>query len=282
MSSMSEIKCGTTVSPDQGRMLPITCQRSSYLTGQDLECLRNANLTLNLSKCEFGCATVTYLGKEVGNGQVRPLNSKVQAILDFPVPTSKKEIRRFLGMTGYYRCFCKKISVVASPLTKLLSKAVSFKWSPECQPAYEALKTLLCSAPVLAAPCFEKPFLLEVDASGSGAGAVLLQMGADGLNHPISFFSKKFHKHQVNYSTIEKEALALILALQHFEVYVGSSSQLVTVYTDHNPLVFLQRMSNANHRLMRWSLICQSYNLLICHKKGIDNVIADTLSRVNQ
>ncbi len=144
------------------------------------------------------------------------------------------------------------------------------------------MKTLLCSAPVLAAPCFEKPFLLEVDASGSGAGAVLLQMDADGLNHPISFFSKKFHKHQVNYSTIEKEALALILTLQHFEVYVGSSSQLVTVYTDHNPLVFLQRMSNANHRLMRWSLICQSYNLLICHKKGIDNVIADTLSRVNQ
>ncbi len=94
------------------------------------KCLRNANLTLNLSKCEFGCATVTYLGKEVGNGQVRPLNSKVQAILDFPVPTSKKELRRFLGMTGYYRCFCKKNSVVASPLTKLLSKAVSFKWSP--------------------------------------------------------------------------------------------------------------------------------------------------------
>ncbi len=88
------------------------------------KCLRNANLTLNLSKCEFGCATVTYLGKEVGNGQVRPLNSKVQAILDFPVPTSKKELRRFLGMTGYYRCFCKKNSVVASPLTKLLSKAV--------------------------------------------------------------------------------------------------------------------------------------------------------------
>ncbi len=99
-------------------------------------------------------------------GQVRPLNLKSTGpFLSFPVPTSKKELRRFLGMTGYYRCFCKKFSVVASPLTKLLSKAVSFKWSPECQPAYEALKTLLCSAPVLTAPCFEKPFLLEVDAS---------------------------------------------------------------------------------------------------------------------
>lgn len=76
--------------------------------------LRNANLTLNLLKCEFGCASVSYLGKEVENGQVCPLNSKTQAILDFPVPNTKKELRRFLGMTGYYRCFCKNFSVVAS------------------------------------------------------------------------------------------------------------------------------------------------------------------------
>lgn len=147
---------------------------------------------------EFGCATVTYLGKEVG--QVRPLNSKIQAILDFPVPRTKRELRRFLGMTGYYRCFCKNFSVVASPLTGLLRKVVLFKWSPECQAAFEALKTLLCSAPVLVAPCFDKPFMLEVDASGTGAGAVLLQTGEDDLNHPIGFFSRKFLKH----STIEK------------------------------------------------------------------------------
>lgn len=182
-------------------------------------------------------------------------------------------------MTGYYRCICKNFSDVASPLTGLLHKAVSFKWSSECQSAFEVLKTLLCSAPVLAAP--EKPFLMEVDASGTGAGAVLLQTDAAGLNHPISFFSKKFHKHQINYSTIQKEAHALILALQHFEVYVGSSSKPFTVYSDHNPLIFLQRISNVNHRLMCWSLICQSYNLVIFHKKGIENVIADSLSRVN-
>lgn len=185
-------------------------------------------------------------------------------------------------MTGYYRCFCKNFSSVASPLTELLRKAVSFKWTSECQSAFEALKTLLCSAPVLVAPQFEKPFLLEVDASGTGIGAVLLQTGEDDLNHPISFFSKKFLKHQMNYSTIEKEALALILALQHFEVYIGSSVSPVTIFTDHNPLTFLQLMSNSNHRLMRWSLICQSYNMKICHKKGIENVLADSLSRVNQ
>lgn len=91
-------------------------------------------------------------------------------------------------MTGYYCCFCKNFSDVASPLTGLLRKAVSFKWSSECQFAFEALKSLLCSSPVLAASCFEKSFILEVDASGTGAGAILLQTVSADLNHPISFF----------------------------------------------------------------------------------------------
>ena len=94
----------------------------------------------------------------------------------------------------------------------------------------------MCSAPVLAAPDFAVPFKLEVDASALGADAVLLQESVDGIDHPICFFSRKFDKHQLKYSTIEKEALALLLALQYFEVYVGSSSVPVTVYTDHNPL----------------------------------------------
>lgn len=93
------------------------------------------------------------------------------------------------------------------------------------------------------------------------------------------FFSKKYSKTQQNYSTSEKEALALLLALQHFEVYLGGSFSTVTVYTDHNPMVFLMRMSNANQRLMRWSLIMQEYNIEIRHKKGTDNLVADALSR---
>ncbi len=148
--------------------------------------------------------------------------------------------------------------------------------------AFEALTTLLCSTPVLVAPHFGKPFRLEVDASGTGVGAVLLQTGEDGLNHSISFFLKKFLKHQMYCSTIEKEALALIFALQYFEVYIGSTVQPVTIFTDHNALTFLQQMSNANHSLVRCSLICQGYNVKICHKKVIENVIADSLSRVNQ
>lgn len=100
-----------------------------------------------------------------------------------------------------------------------------------------------------------------------------------GIEHPDCYFSKKFLKHQLKSSTIEKEALALLLAIQHFEVYLGDGAKPVHVFTDHNPLVFLHHMHNTNERLMRWSLIVQGFHLVIAHKKGAQNVIADTLSR---
>ena len=239
--------------------------------------LAGASLTLNLAKCEFGKATVTYLGKQVGLGQVRPVDAKITAILSYPVPSTRRELRRFLGMTGYYRCFCKNFSVVVAPLTTLCSPSVPFVWGDGCQQAFDACKALLCNAPVLAAPNFSIPFKLEVDASASGAGAVLLQDGE--VCFPVCFYSVKFKLHQLNYSTIEKETLAMLLALQHFDVYVGSSSSTVVVYTDHNPLVFLAQMYNHNQRLMRWALLVQGYNVEIKHKKGKDNVVADALSR---
>lgn len=240
--------------------------------------LAAANLTLNLAKCEFGQATVTYLGKVVGCGKVCPISAKVDAILNFGVPSSRSELKRFLGMAGYYRSFCRNFASVAAPLTNLLSPKVPFVWSDVCQLAFENLKALLASAPVLAAPDFDRPFKLAVDASDVGVGAVLLQADSSDVEHPLAYFSKKFNMHQKHYSTIEKEALALILALIHFNVYV-SSSQPLMVYTDHNPLVFLSRMKNSNSRLMRWSLFLQEFNLTLVHIRGKDNIIADSLSR---
>lgn len=242
--------------------------------------LKGARLTVNLAKCEFGKAVVTYLGKQVGQGQVRPLMAKVQAVLDFPVPTTRRQLRRFLGMCGYYRGFCKNFATVVIPLTALTSPSRLFLWNSDCQDAFDSAKALLCSAPVLGAPDFTRVFKLEVDASAHGAGAVLLQEDDQGIDHPVCYFSRKFNKHQMNYSTIEKETLALLLALQHFEVYVSSSPAPTVVFTDHNPLVFLSRMRNNNQRLMRWSLLLQDFNIDIQHLRGADNVVADALSRV--
>lgn len=173
-----------------------------------LTLLADASLTLNLAKCEFGKATVTYLGKQVGQGQVRPVDAKVEAILSFPTPTTRRELRRFLDMVGYYRCFCRNFSGIVAPLTKLCSPAVPFVWTEECVHSFQSAKSLLCSGPVLTAPDFNLPFQLEVDASAIGAGAVLLQEDDGGVGRPVCYFSAKFKKHQLNYSTIEKETFS--------------------------------------------------------------------------
>ncbi len=232
--------------------------------------LAEARLTVNLAKCEFVRATVTYLGRVVGQGHVCPVSAKVDAVEQYPVQATKKELMRFLGLVGYYRSFCRNFSTVVAPLTNLLKGEQKFIWSPTCQKSFEQVKTLLCSAPVLA-------FKLHVDASYVGAGAVLLQEDDFAVDRPVCFFSRKFNKHQLNYSVVEKETLALIWSLQQFEVYVGSGP--VVVYTDHNPLTFLNSLWCPNQRLIQWSLSFQSYTLDIRHIKGKDNIVADALSR---
>ena len=216
----------------------------------------------------------------VGQGQVKPLEAKINAISEFPVPKCKRQLMRFLGMAGYYRKFCKNFSGIAEPLTNLLKKSTKFKWNDKCQDAFDRLKAILKSAPVLLAPDFDKCFKLAVDASDVGIGAVLLREDNNGIDHPVCYFSKKFNKHQKNYSTIEKECLALILAIQQFEVYLTSSTSPIVVFSDHNPLSFLHKLKNKNQRLLRWSLLLQEFNLDIRHIKGKDNIIPYALSRV--
>ena len=149
---------------------------------------------------------------------------------------------RFLGMAGYYRKFCPNFSTIAEPLTRLLRKRVKFIWSPECEIAFQKLKAILDSSPVLAAPNFSKPFKLVVDASEVASGSALLQEDEVGVDHPVCYYSKTFNKSQLNYSTIGKECLALSLAIQHFEVYLSSSSLPICVFSDHNPLVFINKI----------------------------------------
>ena len=244
-----------------------------------LQIMREAKLTINLMKSEFGKATVKYLGHIVGQGQVRPLDAKIQTIVKYPIPTSRKELARFLGMAGYYRNFCLNFSDIAAPLTNLLSKKVKFVWTHDCQLAFDKVKLLLQKSPVLKSPDYEKPFKLIIDSSDVGTGSVLVQEASDGLDHPVSYFSKKFLKYQKNYSVVEKETLGLVLALEHFDVYLGSTPFKIKVYTDHNPLTFLKTMKNKNQRLVRWSLALQEYNLEIQHIPGSENVVADALSR---
>ena len=196
----------------------------------------------------------------MGQGQVALVTAKIEAISRFPVPADKRELMRFLGMAEYYRKFCHNFSTVTEPPTALLKKGETFSWSVACQEAFDRIKFILLSEPVLMAPSFEKPFSLFADPSDIGKGAVLLQENANRMDHPVCYYSGKFNSHQCNYSTVEKETLALVLSLQHFEVYLSPSVSPVQVYTDHNPLTYIQCI-NHSKRLLRWSLILQEYEL---------------------
>ena len=189
------------------------------------------NLTINLAKSEFGHAEVTFLGHVVGNGRVKPRGAKMQSIIEYPPPSNKRELLRFLGMVGYYQRFCKNFLVITAPLMNLLKKDQEYVWSRSCQEAFEKVKSVLLSTPVVMAPNFQKQFLLMVDASGVGAGAVLMQSDSEGIEHPVCYFSCKFNPSQRNYLTIEKEALALVLALQNFNVYLNATKYPIVVYT---------------------------------------------------
>ena len=224
-----------------------------------------------------GQKSVKYLGLDIGNGEVGTLDAKIKTINNLSVPRNKRQLMKFLGMVGYYRRFCPHFSSIASPLTELLKKNKPFIWGKDCDIAFSALKDFLSKSPVLRSPNFDKEFTMSCDASNSGIGAVLLQE-SEGTLHPIAYFSKKFNAAQTNYSTIEKECLALVLGLQHFDIYLSSCPR-VRILSDHSPLSFLMHMKNTNQRLTRWALI-QRYNLIITHIPGSQNILADTLSRI--
>ena len=244
-----------------------------------LQRLKKAGLTAKPGKCQFGMAECSYLGYRVGNGHVKVERSKVEAVSAFPVPKTKKDVRSFLGLTGYYRKFMPQYATIATPLTDLTRKTGPncVKWTPECHEAFKKLKELLCSAPVLCAPDFTKEFILQTDASERGVGAVLSQEDEERVDHPVAYFSRKLLPREERYSTIEKECLAIKLAVQAFRVYLLGKP--FTIQTDHRALEWLNRVKENNARLTRWSLLMQPFQYNLTYRPGWVNGNADALSR---
>lgn len=243
------------------------------------ERVKLANLTIRPSKCFVGFQEVPLLGHVVGNGKVRPQEAKVSAVKDFPIPKTKSQVRAFLGLVGYYRRFIPKFSSVAAPLSDLTkkNKANQVVWLEECQAAFTKLKQALVEAPVLQNPNFNRPFVLQTDASDRGIGAVLSQDGADGQEHPIAYLSRKLLTREVSYSAVEKECLAIVWGVQKLHTYLYGRS--FTIQTDHQPLRWLNQIRDKNQRLLRWSLTLQQYRFVMEHRSGAANRNADGLSR---
>lgn len=239
--------------------------------------LQSAGLTVNLGKSRFCCKEVKYLGHIVGYGKIRPDPDKVSAITEFPIPASVKQVRRFIGMCGYYSKFLNGYSTLSSPITDTIKKHGKFQFPSDALDSFQKLKQALVSEPVLVHPNFEKPFFVHCDASGFGVGACLMQKDAEDCDRAICFFSKKLDGSQRNYSVTELECLAVVLAVEKFRPYIELHE--FTVITDHSALKWLMSQKDLSGRLARWSLRLQRYEFTIQHRKGIQNVVPDCLSR---
>ena len=241
--------------------------------------LRQAHLKLKPKKCVFLKPRVHYLGHVISRDGISPDPAKTDKIRRYPEPTDETKLRQFLGLASYYRRFIPGFARVASPLHTLTKKGVQFQWTWECQLAFDQLKELLCTAPVLAYPQFggDRHFILETDASLAGLGAVLAQVGDDGQVHPIAYASRSLLKHERNYAITELETLALVWAVKHFRAYL--LGHRCVVYTDHAACTSLLNTPHPSAKLARWAMIVQEMDLEIKHRAGKGNTNADALSR---
>ena len=247
--------------------------------GEVFRRLVSADLHVKLVKCHFGVSKVHYLGHVIGQGEIEPDQQKIAGVQSYPVPATKKNVRAFLGLVGYYRRFVPDFASIATPLTNLTKKRYPEKvvWDDACEGAFQKLKAALVAKPVLKVADPTEPFVLQTDASNFGLGAVLSQNGDDGCEHPVAYASRKLLPREVNYAVVEKECLAIVWALKFFHVYLYG--QEFAIETDHKPLSWLDRMKSTNARLTRWSLQIQPYRFEMRYRKGTDNGNADGLSR---
>ena len=201
------------------------------------------------------------------------------------MPQTVKDVRAFLGFTGFYRYFVPNYSTIARPLIELTKKAVPFHWDTPQRKAFETLKTLMCRRPILRQPEYKKPFFLATDASAYGVGAVLSQEGElhprtkKPIQHPIAYYSATFTPTERNYDIYERELLAILKALEHWRPHLAATEIPVTVLTDHANLTFWKNPRKVNRRVARWFATLQDYNLLIKHVPGKLHAAPDMLSR---
>ncbi|XP_047987218.1 uncharacterized protein LOC125227069 [Leguminivora glycinivorella] len=241
-----------------------------------LKVLKENNLTINLAKCHFCCNSVKYLGHVITSSGLQPDPTKVEAITSLPQPRNLKHLLSFIQTCSWYRRFIPNFSKVSEPLTRLTKKNAQWEWKEAQEKAFNDLKSHLISAPVLKSADETKPYIIKADASNYAIGAVIVQ-GEGEDEHPIEYASRLLTSAERNYSTTEREALALVWSLNKFRGYIEGGH--VTLVTDHQALKWLLTIKTPTGRLARWALIVQAYNVTIKYAPGKTNVVADALSR---
>ena len=189
----------------------------AFALKQVFERLRATGLCIKQKKCSFTVNNRVYLGHVVGGGKIKPMECKIQAVREYKQPQTKKQVRVFLGLCGYYRRFIPSFSTIANPLTELTRKNREnlVKWDSHCELAFNSLKKALTQHPVLTPPDWENQFVLQTDASATGLGYVLSQRNQDGEEHLVAYGSRNYYSGEQKYSAIEREALAIVSGIKH-------------------------------------------------------------------
>ena len=224
--------------------------------------LRKARITARPTKCLLGASRMEFLGHQVGHGVITPSRDNLEKVRNAPRPTTKKQVRSFLGLVGYYRDHipaCTEISALWTDLLKK-GKAEHIQWSEAQERAYSLLKEYLLQEPVLKLPDLSKLFVLRTDTSGVGVAAALLQEN-DGKLYPVGYASKKLNLTEDRYPIIEKDCLAVVWGIKRFKLYLAG--RRFTLQTDHKPLKYLKDASYQNDRVFRWAVAVQEYSFRV-------------------
>lgn len=238
------------------------------------ERLREVNLKIHPGKCSFLKKEVLYLGHLISDKGILPDPTKSEVMRNYPQPTNADEVRRFVAFANYYRKFIQNFADITLPLNKLLRKDVPFEFNKDCVTAFETLRKLLASPEMLQFPNFDEDFILRTDASGYAIGAVLSNYD----DRPIAYASRALNKAEKNYSTIEKELLAIVWSVKHYRPYLFGRH--FKILTDHRPLVYLFSLKEPSSRLTKFRLLLEEYNFTVVYTQGKENTTADALSRI--
>ncbi|KAL0176934.1 hypothetical protein M9458_029264, partial [Cirrhinus mrigala] len=234
-------------------------------------------------KCEFHQDKVTFLGYIISPEGVAMDDKKVNAVLSWPRPTTLRELQRFLGFANFYRRFIRHFSTIAAPLTAMVKKGISrLSWSQPALQAFDDLRRRFSTAPILHHPDPDKPFIVEVDASSTGVGAVLSQRQGDPPKmFPCAYYSHKLSPTERNYDVGNRELLAIKLAFEEWRHWLEGSKHPFVVLTDHKNLEYLRSAKMLNHRQARWALFFTRFDFQVTYRPGSQNTKADALSRIH-
>ncbi|GKE18861.1 reverse transcriptase domain-containing protein, partial [Tanacetum coccineum] len=260
-----------------GRLLEFFPNNLPLRLDHMLQRCEDTNLSLNWEKSHFMVKEGIVLGHKISKKGIEVDKAKIDVIAKLPHPTTVKGIRSFLGHAGFYRRFIQDFSKISRPMTHLLEKNTPFIFSDDCIRAFQTLKNRLTEAPILIAPNWDLPFELMCDASDFAIGAVLGQRHEKHFR-PIHYASKTLIEAQTNYTTTEKELLAIVYAFEKFRSYLIMNKSIV--HTDHSALKYLFAKKDAKARLLRWVLLLQEFDFKVIDTKGAENLAADHLSRL--